>query len=165
MTEDVTPDAASWPREHSASTPLSSPVCVVFEVLVACVLAAMAAPWVLLYRRDMVPTLYLEATLTPLTRRGRYAPLLHITLLVALLVHLRGFTDVTAVFGTAMFCVYVDCGVRKHEPHPRLMQLMAMYCVLSVIQVVIALLANNETIRVVNTCSVALLAMHFTLAK
>ena len=76
-----------------------------------------------------------------------------------------GFTDVTAVFGTAMFCVYVDCGVRKHDPHPRRMQLMAMYCFLSVVQVVIALLANNETFRVVNTCSVALLAMHFALAK
>jgi len=98
-------------------------------------------------------------------RRGRYVPLLHITLLVALLVHLRGLTDVTAVFCTAMFGVYVDHGVRKHEPRPRRMQIMAMCCVFSVNQIVISLLVDNETIRIVNTCGVALLAMHFALTK
>ena len=141
------------PREH-ASGPW-----VVLEVLVATVLAALAAPVILLHQREMVVTLFLQAFLTPLVRHTRYAALLHLASLTALLLHLRGHSDVTVVFCTAMLLVYADAFVQ--QPRARRSQAQASYCAVAVLQVAISVLVSNETLRIVNVCATALVAMHF----
>lgn len=138
----------------------------VFEIVVALVLAALAAPAILLYRREMVTTLFLEAILTPLTRRTRYAALVHLAMLTALLLHLRGHSDVTVVFCAAMLAVYVDSLVLQRHPHcARRRRIKAMYCAISAVQIAISVSVSNQTLRVVNASCAAALALHFALIK
>ena len=125
----------------------------------ALVLAVLAAPAILVYQRETVVTLFLEAFLTPLVRRTRYAALLHLAMLTALLLHLRGHPDVTVVFCTAMLVVYVD--VLVLQPRARRGRIQASYCAVSVVQIAISVSVSNETLRIANAYCAAMLAMHF----
>ena len=147
-------------RERPATPERSWTVC---EVLVGVMLAALTVPSVLMYLPDAAITLFLEATLTPLTRHGRYAGLLHLTLLAALLLHVRGNSDVTILFCIGMLLVYVDHALSYGRRHEKRRRVEWMYAAFSAVQVLVAWFNRSETVRRLNVAFLFMVALHFNL--
>jgi len=152
-------------RERPATPHTSEKSWTACEVLVGIMLAALTVPSVIMYLPDAAITLFLEATLTPLTRHGRYAGLLHLTLLASLLLHVRGRSDVTILFCIGMLLVYVDHALsngRRHENRQR-RRVEWMHVAFSVVQVLVAWFNQSETVRRLNAIFLFMVALHFNL--